>query len=602
MKNRLVILIGVLAALAVPEAARAACGALPYTFVNNASIVDAPTTNANNSFLQACATQVDNTQIGPAGIFPSQVVGSSTGTGTFGGGSSTFPYIFSLNSSTQVPLSVRANAAGTADALAVTNNAGTTKWVWVDSAGVLRGLTANFSGLITASGGVAFPINSTSTAGTNQVTLGVDGNATAVLRVQNIGTAPFKVQNADGTTTYATIGTSTASVAGTFAATQFNGSGAGLTAGTVPRASFVPMTGLRAVVTDAGGNDTTAVDLPVLLSTAQTVAGIKTFSSPPVMSGASITATTIPNAALVTTPVTAVTASGNLASSGGTTPAITIANAPTFSGVVTGLQYTSTGISTSPASGQVTLATDGNNALFRLNPSVSGTYQLQNFNGGTTWATFGPSSASVVGSLAISGALTGGTTGGFSSLVTAGGLALPLGSFSTPGTNQMTVGVDSSANGIFRLSNGTGVYQFQNGPGSSTYASFGTSAASVPGTFAAVGLTAGTGTVQGSSNASTVSYVPPVYTAAGVAVASTAHIVQGTSSIPAASSTVTITLTGAAVFASASSYSVQVTPNDSLINGPASPFLIHRTSGSSFTVTITSGTAGYGFDYVCVGA
>ena len=66
------------------------------------------------------------------------------------------------------------------------------------------------------------------------------------------------------------------------------------------------------------------------LTSAQTIAGVKTFSSAPVMSGASITSGTIPLAALATAPVTAVTASGNVSSSGGTTPAITMSATPSF--------------------------------------------------------------------------------------------------------------------------------------------------------------------------------------------------------------------------------------------------------------------------------
>jgi hypothetical protein len=67
----------------------------------------------------------------------------------------------------------------------------------------------------------------------------------------------------------------------------------------------------------------------VLTATSSTVLGCTVT---PNISGANITAGTLPNAALVTTPVTSVTASGNLASSGGTTPAITLAAAPTLTG------------------------------------------------------------------------------------------------------------------------------------------------------------------------------------------------------------------------------------------------------------------------------
>jgi Chaperone of endosialidase len=53
-------------------------------------------------------------------------------------------------------------------------------------------------------------------------------------------------------------------------------------------------------------------------------------------SGAGLTDATVPNAALVTSPVTSVTASGNLSSSGGLTPVITITDTPTFTTVTFG--------------------------------------------------------------------------------------------------------------------------------------------------------------------------------------------------------------------------------------------------------------------------
>jgi hypothetical protein len=50
-------------------------------------------------------------------------------------------------------------------------------------------------------------------------------------------------------------------------------------------------------------------------------------------SGVGLTSATVPNAALVTSPVTAVTGTGNIASTGGLTPAISITAAPVFSNV-----------------------------------------------------------------------------------------------------------------------------------------------------------------------------------------------------------------------------------------------------------------------------
>jgi hypothetical protein len=96
---------------------------------------------------------------------------------------------------------------------------------------------------------------------------------------------------------------------------QFTGSGAGLTAGSVPIAALATA--------------------PVLVSGAQTIAGVKTFSSPPAFSGASITAGSIPNAALATAPVTSVGVSGNITSTGGPAPTIGMTATPTFTTIFT---------------------------------------------------------------------------------------------------------------------------------------------------------------------------------------------------------------------------------------------------------------------------
>lgn len=72
--------------MATPKIASAACGtSLPFIFSNNVSIVDASTTNANNQFLLNCALAVDNTQIGSAGIYASQIIPTTVGRATFGG-------------------------------------------------------------------------------------------------------------------------------------------------------------------------------------------------------------------------------------------------------------------------------------------------------------------------------------------------------------------------------------------------------------------------------------------------------------------------------------------------------------------------------------
>lgn len=68
------------------------------------------------------------------------------------------------------------------------------------------------------------------------------------------------------------------------------------------------------------------------------------------------------------------------------------------------------------------------------------------------------------------------------------------------------------------------------------------------------GIVAGS-TIQ-ANQASTATYVPPVYTAAGAAVASTEHVVQD--KVTAAGASTTVTLSGAAAFTSSTSYTLYV--------------------------------------------
>lgn len=87
LRSLLVVMVLVL----VPTAARAACAALPYTFTNGTSTIDATTTNANNNALRTCVTTIDATQIGTGGIYASQIIPTTNAQATFGG---TQPYAF----------------------------------------------------------------------------------------------------------------------------------------------------------------------------------------------------------------------------------------------------------------------------------------------------------------------------------------------------------------------------------------------------------------------------------------------------------------------------------------------------------------------------
>lgn len=77
--------------LARPPAARAVLCAVPYpTFVAGTTAV-AIQVNANFAALVSCGNSIDNTNIGSAGIFASQIVPLTVGEATFGG---TEPYAF----------------------------------------------------------------------------------------------------------------------------------------------------------------------------------------------------------------------------------------------------------------------------------------------------------------------------------------------------------------------------------------------------------------------------------------------------------------------------------------------------------------------------
>lgn len=65
------------------------------------------------------------------------------------------------------------------------------------------------------------------------------------------------------------------------------------------------------------------------------------------------------------------------------------------------------------------------------------------------------------------------------------------------------------------------------------------------------------GSIEATSNASTMAFVPPVYNASGAALAATTHVVTGSTSVAGAGGA-TVTLSGAAAFTSGSSYFVCV--------------------------------------------
>lgn len=152
---------------------------------------------------------------------------------------------------------------------------------------------------------------------TNEVSLGL---LTTGLVTSTVSGSTSTVSITDPATFVQTTGAQTIAGVKTFSSAPVM-SGASITAATIPIASVVG----------------TAMDL----TTAQTVAGIKTFSSPPVMSGASITAATIPAASVVGTAAT-LAATQTLAGDNTFSGAVTIGGALTITtGAVAGYFLTS---------------------------------------------------------------------------------------------------------------------------------------------------------------------------------------------------------------------------------------------------------------------
>jgi hypothetical protein len=105
------------------------------------------------------------------------------------------------------------------------------------------------------------------------------------------------------------------------------------------------------------------------------------------------------------------------------------------------------------------------------------------------------------------------------------------------------------------------------------------------------------GLIVGSSNGSTTAYVPPVYTPAGAALASTAHMVLGLGYTTSSGGAVSVTLSGAAAFSSSTSYAAFV------IGVPAQEtWSFNPASGTGFQLTGGSGASGQAVAWLAIGS
>ena len=124
---------------------------IPNVFVNG-TVADADPVNQNFDAVRASVNSVDNTNIGPLGIYARQIIPTDRGQAVFGGN---YGYKFHQRLVDQVELQIEAATGGTADLLQIIDPQAN-KWVWIASDFTVHvlndfnGSTAHFSGAVHA--------------------------------------------------------------------------------------------------------------------------------------------------------------------------------------------------------------------------------------------------------------------------------------------------------------------------------------------------------------------------------------------------------------------------------------------------------------------
>jgi len=208
----------VLCVLLSPIAARAGCASLPNAQPALGTTANPAPIWGNFNSLQTCATTVDNTQIGPLGIYPNQLLPLTTAQGTFGGTNPAVGFAFGPYAVGIVPLTVAAPSGQTADIADVTLNA--VKVFFIGSTGssffnapvnfTANGSCAAANVCITndngATNGLLFNVPTGSTNGVRFQVNGVtrdqiDGNGAFVLAGNGtVPAAAVAIQNDNGAT------------------------------------------------------------------------------------------------------------------------------------------------------------------------------------------------------------------------------------------------------------------------------------------------------------------------------------------------------------------------------------------------------------------
>lgn len=174
-----------------------------HTFVTSETLT-AVNLNANPAAFVAAFKNIDNTNIGTAGVFASQIIPLNTAQSTFGGA---VGYMFSPGSPTQVPLTVSGVAGQSVDIFDVTLTSGGTKAISVDSKGGLV-FSAN-QGILASSASVAITEDNGAIGG---MIYNVPGSSTNGWQwFVNLSTVPMKLTTSGILTTlnYISAGSAT---------------------------------------------------------------------------------------------------------------------------------------------------------------------------------------------------------------------------------------------------------------------------------------------------------------------------------------------------------------------------------------------------------
>lgn len=185
---------------------------MPYTFTST-SFLSYVTTNANNNFLLACVTTVDNTQIGGAGLYASQIIPTSVGQATFGGSQTyTFPAAISVGNGASFGATI--TTAGISDSGGISSTTGNfSSTLGVTGASTLHGVSAttgSFSstlgvtGATTLTGALAANGGLSSTTGAFSSTVSNAGSTSTGALQQTVSgttyTVPYDAQSTAGNT------------------------------------------------------------------------------------------------------------------------------------------------------------------------------------------------------------------------------------------------------------------------------------------------------------------------------------------------------------------------------------------------------------------